>query len=468
MSKKILSTYLKSFSEDEKASFLDYLNSPMFPITNRSRSIETYNYLIKQYAPAFESKEIDIELIQKKLGFTNVKNIFTSLIQSIEDFLSVSKYLNQRHDQAIYLLQVLKEKDLNEIFTKRVKGYLNDDWQNIGYAQEKYFHLYRIYKELNRSYSIDKFDASEDSLYHLHKYHDLQYTLIKIKALSTIQTQRNTVNKQIETSEYLEVVEKIESSEDANFMLQLYILIFRYIKETDRETLKKNYFKLKELYFDNIEDIPRKDKIDVFIGLNNYCQKIHRLEENGFMKEVYALYRLGYEHQTLFLNDIIEPILFYNIVQVASEVSEIEWAEEFVENSKSKLPRKFQEPISQIAKAYIFSSSNRCSEALTILAQVEFMDIFFALRAKIITIKCYYELKEMYALDNFLKTFQNYIRRQKQLSDVAKDRYLKFSSIVGKLMKTNSSSEKKAIESAVLDDDKLIFKSWLARMANQL
>ena len=67
------------------------------------------------------------------------------------------------------------------------------------------------------------------------------------------------------------------------------------------------------------------------------------------------------------------------------------------------------------------------------LREVEYQNLVYALGAKLMLLKTYYELKEFLALDSLIDSFRIYLRRNKLISADVKQQYLNVLRFVRKL-----------------------------------
>lgn len=74
-------------------------------------------------------------------------------------------------------------------------------------------------------------------------------------------------------------------------------------------------------------------------------------------------------------------------------------------------------------------------EALRLINQVEFTDIFYALDTRTMQIKIYYQLDEWDPMQSAIEAFKVYLRRNKTLSDNVKQLYNNFLKFIERLSK---------------------------------
>jgi hypothetical protein len=100
---------------------------------------------------------------------------------------------------------------------------------------------------------------------------------------------------------------------------------------------------------------------------------------------------------------------------------------------------------------------------MEVLRSVEYSDVTYALGAKTILLRIYYEQSEYMALDSLIDSFKIYLRRNKQISKNLQKEYNNFLNLVKKLT-TIRPGDKKALaefKERVLASSYNTPKKWL-------
>lgn len=107
---------------------------------------------------------------------------------------------------------------------------------------------------------------------------------------------------------------------------------------------------------------------------------------------------------------------YKNIVSASLKAGEVEWCQQFIENSKDKIAPEFRENAYTYNLASFHFEQKDYGRALTLLQEVEFSDVFYALGSRVILMKSYYEMVDYDALVSLCAAFKIYLKRTKSLS----------------------------------------------------
>jgi hypothetical protein len=84
--------------------------------------------------------------------------------------------------------------------------------------------------------------------------------------------------------------------------------------------------------------------------------------------------------------------------------------------------------------AYYYHYKREFSKALRLMQTAEMNDVYFHLDSKVLLLKTYYELDEPEPFFSLVDAFTNYLKRNKLISDSARDSFLNFVRYAKKLM----------------------------------
>ncbi|MEX0811854.1 MAG: hypothetical protein WD048_06535 [Chitinophagales bacterium] len=111
---------------------------------------------------------------------------------------------------------------------------------------------------------------------------------------------------------------------------------------------------------------------------------------------------------------------------IACRLNEFEWTESFIHRYKNKLDEKIREDVFQYNLAAFYYEKNDFEKALQLLHTVQFTDTYFALGARSMLMKIYFEMEEDDALDAHFHAFKIYLLRNKVISAYQRKVHLNF------------------------------------------
>ena len=222
------------------------------------------------------------------------------------------------------------------------------------------------------------------------------------------------------TRDLIKVIESNHEKYLKHPAIENYLNIFKLFDNPENEEL---YEKCKNSLKGSIRLFPSIEQKSLYESLINYCVGRINAGNNRFMTELFNLYKMLLKKDILLESGYLSQWTYLNISTLAQRLNKFSWTESFLKDYKDKLPDEHQENAFITSSANLHFSKGEYKEALFLLHQVEFVDISYALTAKSVLLKSYYELMEVESFPHLVKSFQDYIRRNKLMSDSAKTIY---------------------------------------------
>lgn len=111
--------------------------------------------------------------------------------------------------------------------------------------------------------------------------------------------------------------------------------------------------------------------------------------------------------------------------------------------------------------AALHYSKNDYEQAMRFLNKVQYSDVSYKLWSKELLLKLYFELGELEALHSLLHSFEQFIKRNKQIPRPQKEAYRNFLKIVARLMRKNYQEE--ALRTEIHSKTHLRERKWLLK-----
>ncbi len=175
------------------------------------------------------------------------------------------------------------------------------------------------------------------------------------------------------------------------------------------------------------------DRKTLFQYAQNYCIQRANRGDTSYLQELFGLYRqmlkegMLYEQNKLSLSDI------KNIVSLGVRLKEFDWTRDFLLEQQEHFPLVNRQAVIQYNTAYLVEAEAKPSEALRLLRGVEFEDIFYQLGARIILVKCFYQMRDLEGLESMIHAFSTWLRRNKQVSTYQRKVHLNLLRFIRKL-----------------------------------
>lgn len=193
--------------------------------------------------------------------------------------------------------------------------------------------------------------------------------------------------------------------------ISLYFHGYRMLMRLEEEAHLTSF---KQALLQHGESFPLTERKDLFMLAANYCTRKYNEGRRDFAREQNEIFKAGLAAGA-FLVDFSRS-RFRNIVITALVVSDVEWADRFMEDYQTWLPHRHRESTVSYCQALLAYQRQNYSRALELLQKADYRDLTINLSAKSILIKIYYETGEYDLLDAHLAAMRIFIRRQKNPS----------------------------------------------------
>ncbi|MEZ4775247.1 MAG: hypothetical protein R3D00_18830 [Bacteroidia bacterium] len=412
---KRLAEFVHKVPEDVHLRFRKYLDSPYF--FSDKRLLYLYDLLAEDKPENWDKPRLFAALFPGELyNADRINNFFSYLTRAAENFIGQEAWEKHPFYASFFKLQGARQMGLNRSFEHILKrenhqtSIAEDFYCEYLLADESdLFFLQKASREDNKS--LDQKLAS------LHKFYLAAMLRTSCEWLS-----RNNV---IGGSE-----QPPELSSSLPFLLEqapLYfhipgISIYYYIllTLTEPDTIS-HYHNLRESL--GRESIHPEALKPMYQFAQNYCIFQVNRGNTVFLQSLFDLYDEMMKRNLLLNDGQISPGDVKNIVALGARLEKYEWADEFLLNIAQHIIPSYREAVLSYNQAYLLYSRKKLREAQRLLAFIEYPDLFYALGARTLLLKIYYELEDHEGFESLSQAFEAYLRRQRLLSTYQREAY---------------------------------------------
>ena len=465
-------TLLAAFSANDLFHFRKYLLSPYF---NENKDLlRLFDLLVQEVIPATGSIREKEELWQALFHKTpyldqTLRRLMSELTNHALTFTACHSFLANPLEEGSAKLQFLLDPGL----AKHFEGVL----RQVNLALEKqpahspaaYYQMFLI--ERARHLQLET-AGKPDTLKFLGRadfYLDSFYFSQKLKNLSEGLGYQKTRALDVEIGAIPGLLEYLPSSPYGETpLIKAYLLVVAMLQQPDDEAA---FHSLKSLLEESANRFDKNELYNLFIHLLNYCidTKINR-GRTEYFEELFALYQLALETKILLPDGVLDPFHYKNIITVGLRVNALEWTERFIREYTPQLSDSSQANAFTYNLAKVYFQQERYEKVIEQLREVEYQDIVYALGAKLMLLKTYFELKEFLPLDSLSDSFRIFLQRNKLLSREEKQKYLNVLRFVKKLSHINP-GDRKQLEKTRLQVENcqaLADKPWILDKLREL
>lgn len=459
MRKSKLVALLKILNGKEWGRLEEFIYSPYF---NKNEDVRRlFRYLKKAY-PNFPTKKMDKGKVFKavfpgqefnKKHFNHIQNY---LFRLVEQFIAQEQLTEDPFEQDQRMLTAFlgAQLDKHYIFKRnQLKRILEAETIR---DEQFYFQKYRLAKTENEHFILQRQRIIDPTIQESYDALDVFYLIEKLKFLAQMIDRQKQFPQSynVQEFEYLDqlILQKnIQHIPSVKIYRQLVLMLME-----EEEIAHFNAFRD---YLDEYGSLIRGAELKrLFLFAINYCvRKI--AAGQAFNQNLLDLYYSGLESGTLLEFGMLSPWTYKNVVKLGIAHGDINWVEQFIEQYADKLPGNFRADAYHYNLATLFYAKKDYERAMIYLNRVQYSDISYKLWSKELLVKIYYELESLDALHSLLVSFDQLVKRNKQVSKPQREAFHNFIRITGKLMKVKRSTEK--LRHLILNTALLRERTWL-------
>ena len=405
---------------------------------------------MKKYAPEIEGKNIEKErllakgipglaLNEKKIGY-----MMSDIVEHCENYIRYNNHFEEDIEGYVHLLSTYNKWGTDKLFEQTLREARNTLTKNPFRNAPYFFKEYLLQSEVNLFFDRQKKRAYDASLQEAANFLDLFYISTKLKYSCELINRQKLVVTDYNLRLLKEISDHLkENSYEEYPSITIYYQILMTFTDTDTEV---HFEELKRLLDEHTTKFPPDEARDMYAYAQNFAIRKINAGEKRYLREYFDLSKAALEKELLMVDGDLSPWTFKNLVIAALRVGEFNWAEQFIKNYKNRLNEKFRSNAYNYNQGALLFFKGQYGDALRLINQVEYTDIFYALDTRTMQIKIYYQLDEWDPMQSAIEAFKVYLRRNKTLSENVKLLYNNFLKYTDKLSRLTKRDKPKLTE----------------------
>jgi len=465
---------LKNFDKSELKQFEHFLKSGFLA---KSPLMELILQWMIKYHPTFQNAKFTSSHLSKRI-FPKDKAIkeqklrkklseFSKLILS---FISITELRNDNSLQEKLQAKFLLYKSDHPNFFKLRQGSLRRMEQKSVRDSNYYLENNFIYEQLY-DYSIQR--NLKPEIEYLHKASDNLdrfYYLKKIEYYCS-KVSLNQLFKE-ESKDTFEIIdlEKIKSQYSDDSVFHLYFKLIELNNSQANTALFNNIFKYFKAQFETLSIFQRKF---VLSQLLNYTFGQVKRKKSIYLRKQFELYTFGLEHDIYIDGQYISDKNFLNINFSASLNKKFDLVDQLIHKYGHLLAPSDREKAIMLCKSFSEFHKGNYQKAYDLVMHINDASLHYQLRTRLLSIRCLYHIHietddYIIPLKSQIKNFDNYILREKSLSDTNRSSYANFNKILKKIIALNkkriTKKDKESLIQKINNYPVIIAKDWLLKI----
>ena len=424
----------------EKKRFLLFLKSPYH---NRNQRLVTLcEYLLKVDKKGQErSKEEIFQLLFGKEMTYGEQKLYDQLslfFRLLQEFLALEGFLQDSHEADIFLLKALAQKNqedhFNRVFSRRDKKQQKNPFRDSDWYWQQYYLARQATEFFGRKQARRDTGHLSNALDSL----DTAYLAQRLKLSCEAINRANILNlpPQSRQINYVQSLIQLVPEEQLQLpVLHIYHQIFLTLTEPDVEA---HFEVLVNLLNQHSSSFPKQEVTDMFTYAQNYCILKINQGKSHFHASLFHLFQDLLDKELLIENGELDHRKYKNIVTVGLRMKAYEWVRQFLDDYRPLLSAKYGENAYMYNLAALFYESKDFHQALKLLNQVSYTDVFYHLSAKAMMLKIYFDQDEDVALESLLDTYRIYLNRNQTISAIQRTNHMNLIKFTRKLYRLRS------------------------------
>ncbi|HMO37807.1 MAG TPA: hypothetical protein PKC76_08530 [Saprospiraceae bacterium] len=465
--------YISEISPKERERFQQFVRSPYF---NQHEKTQELLDIILEYIERpngqMEKEPLFARLFPgEALDEQRLHNVMSYLKKLYHRFLAIQYIDSLPLREQLFTLESAYEVNQFDLLTNRARQ-LEKSIEQYPYHDGDYHFVNYRFNSLLGFYSggyVDrsKSDSFQKMLYHLDRY----YIVEKLRNCCHLTANMMLFNTRYDfgfMEELLAYVQRHLPSFENDASILLYYTILMTMRE---ENNPEHYERLKLILNTKMNTINADEGYDLYNFASNYCIRQIKMGHSKYQRELFELYQQGLRAELLLNNGLISEWDYKNIITLGCSLKEFAWTEQFIEEYRSKLLASRRENAYNYNLANFYYNRQLYNDALEVLRNVQFTDVFYHLNTTFLQLRIYYDLKDTEAFLGLIETFRIYVIRNRKMTTAEKKSYtnlLRFAKSLAMLKHHADTYPRKVLQEklAVLHQkiaaaDNVINKQWL-------
>lgn len=410
--------YIHLLSSSHLRRFQLFVASPYF--NQHQKTIDLLDFIIKQKTR--KHSQWQREAVAQKL-FSIEKNPVLSLNNSMTYLMRLfKKFLAQEHlgdDDNQLTLSTLeaalrhKQFKLFELESRQFEKKLKQDKR---IDKKKIATEYQLYQLLDDYEQEHGNRTSPKFLQQTLNVLDVYYFTEKLRHSCHALARQNIVGGVFKLDFLEAMLQHIETEKEQYLAYPSIAVYYQIYQVLSRPQEVIHYQNLKKILPTYRAYFSKKEARDLYRYAENYCILNINLGQTDYVKELFELYQQLLDSGLILNENILHQWDYTNIIALGCRLKNYEWTVDFIETYKTKLAEDICKNAYTYNLAFFYYEKQQYDQALQLLNNVEFTDVYYQLSAKLILLKAWFETENWRALDYMLDTFRIYLLRHRFIS----------------------------------------------------
>jgi len=381
---------------------------------NRKIEGKILGQLVKKH-PNYGKDKKELEAIYQQIFPSKMtekirSNTLNKLVRPLEDFLLFQMLQKNKFERRSLLAEVYKQQGLNDLVVKSWKALDKDLEKRESYEIWTWTQKMKRHHEAYFNPHNDPVKSGPNLIYNALDQLRLFHTAAQLRYACELYSRHNILKEPEPNIPSLEEVLNFALHSSSNF-LQSYALTLQLIRDKEQG----NYAKTRDKILAHFDEFHEEDQHLLINYLSNHIALKVRNGHQSFLKEQFDLMKFCVLRKVFLTNGYYNYVQFINIIYIALLMKDIDWAEDFVENSRAYLPKKTKADVLALSKALVLFAKKEFKEVSLQMHLFRSGEVLLEMWGRWLSLQANYDLGEREELESHLVNLETFIRRKKNL-----------------------------------------------------
>jgi hypothetical protein len=380
------------------------------------------------------------------------------LIKIIEKYIIIEGIDDFPIAEVNLLYKYYNDRKMHKSMTTLLKS--KNNFESKSFEDKMMYDFY--FSNVKLSYINTYFPTDNELIYKTFKENLKNQTALHSFQILTSKITELSFSAKYKTEELFDfnenAIEKIiENKAQFDDMVQQYASIYLLIKNQN----ETDFFLLKENLHQDVFEKFEHNLVNLIVYLKNFCIRQINLGNPEYLTHLFELNEFSLKFYQK--EGDLTSLNFRNIVYCALQLEKLEWTEKFIEEYNHTVAENDQKNSYNFNYARLYFEKKDYDVAMRQLLKVTYEDSFYASTARILLIKCNYELNDEYSLIYNCQSLFQFLNRNKLFTKERVTSNLKFINYVKRIQnkRLNSSNSYYKNLRKTIEESTVIEKKWL-------
>ncbi|GAB4413318.1 MAG: hypothetical protein OHK0039_20140 [Bacteroidia bacterium] len=174
---------------------------------------------------------------------------------------------------------------------------------------------------------------------------------------------------------------------------------------------------------------------DMYKHAQNYCIRRINAGRYTYLQALFSLYLRQLETGVIYQEGLLAHTDFKNIVTAGLRLGQHAWVAGFMETQRERVPLPHRDNVYAFSLASCYFEQGEAQKAIRLLQSVGFTDVYYALSARHLLLKIFYEQMDVEGGLYQAASLATFVRRQQELAPRQRQQHLGFLRLYKKLLR---------------------------------